>query len=198
MSHLDALLTATAVFAATNVDDLVVLSAFFADPKMPPRSVVAGQFLGIGALVLVSILAGLASVAVPDGWPAVLGLAPLGLGLWKGWQLLRTRRGGGDDANDATPPVGTSPVLAVAAVTIANGGDNLAVYIPLLAANRSSMASYVGVFTALTAVWCALGFALVKNRVFGARIQRYGHVALPFVLIGLGVHILSGARTLLR
>ena len=38
------------VFASTNVDDIFLLSAFFADSHLKPRNVVAGQFVGNGLL----------------------------------------------------------------------------------------------------------------------------------------------------
>ncbi len=45
------------VFASTNIDDIFILAAFYADPKIARRSIVIGQFLGIGALVLASAAA---------------------------------------------------------------------------------------------------------------------------------------------
>lgn len=89
-----------------------------------------------------------------------------------------------------------SEILAVAAVTIANGGDNLGVYIPLFASTPSGITLYAGVFAAMTAIWCALGYFLVKYS--RSVIRRYGHVALPFVLIILGLYILGDAAHLLR
>src|SRR2546425_10709908 len=43
---------AVVVFASTNIDDMFLLSAFFADATLLPLAVVVRQFLGIGALVL--------------------------------------------------------------------------------------------------------------------------------------------------
>jgi cadmium resistance protein CadD (predicted permease) len=57
---------------------------------------------------------------------------------------------------------------------------------------------YAAVFAVMTAVWCAAGYWLVHHPIVGARIRQYGHIALPFVLIMLGSHILSDARGLLR
>ena len=201
VSHANVLISAVTVFAATNVDDLVVLSAFFGDSKIKPWSIVSGQFLGIGALVLASAIAGAAAVAVPEGWPSILGVAPLALGVYKGVLLVRSRSGTAMPSDEDEPQptaVGRSQMLAVAAVTLANGGDNIAVYVPLLAANRHAIALYVVVFAILTGVWCALGFLLVNNRLIGARLRRYGRAALPVVLVVIGLHILSGARVLLR
>jgi cadmium resistance protein CadD (predicted permease) len=72
---------AVVLFASTNVDDLVLLAAFFSDPHLRARSVVAGQFLGIGALVSFSAAAALAVMTVPEGYVAFLGVVPLTLGL---------------------------------------------------------------------------------------------------------------------
>ena len=50
----------------------------------------------------------------------------------------------------------------------------------------------------MTLVWCALGYLVVNNPLFGSRIRRYGDILLPLVLIPLGLFILSGALPLLR
>ncbi|MFL5538288.1 MAG: cadmium resistance protein, partial [Longimicrobiaceae bacterium] len=60
MDTLSLLGLAVAVFVSTNIDDIFLLSAFFADGHLRPRSIVAGQFLGIGVLVAASTLAALA------------------------------------------------------------------------------------------------------------------------------------------
>jgi cadmium resistance protein CadD (predicted permease) len=191
-----------AVFASTNIDDIFLLSVFFADPHLRARTVVLGQFVGMGALVLASAIAALAAFALPEGWTALLGIAPLVLGLWK----LRTLRG--PEAHEdgvrlhseelAAERRTRSQVLAVAAVTIANGGDNLGVYIPLFAKTPSAMPAYGILFLIMTGLWCVLGYWLVNNRVLGSHFRRYGRVSLPFVLIGLGLYILWGARALAR
>lgn len=86
------------VFASTNVDDIFLLSAFFADPHFRPRAIVLGQLLGIGTMVGISGLAALAAIAVPDGYTALLGAVPLLLGA-RG--LLRLHaRGAHADSNE--------------------------------------------------------------------------------------------------
>ena len=56
---------AIVVFLSTNVDDIFLLAAFYSDSKIRPRSVVFGQFLGIGTLVVVSCLAAWLAIALP-------------------------------------------------------------------------------------------------------------------------------------
>ncbi len=199
-SPLADLSTAAAVFVATDIDDLVLLTAFFADARLRRGAIVAGQFLGIAALIAVSVAAAFAALAVPPHWPALLGVVPLALGLWKLPALWR-----GPDADDESEMTGAatrgraarSQVLAVAAVTIANGGDNLGVYIPLFARDPTVLPLYVLAFAAMTAVWCVAGYVFVRHPAGAALMRRWGHALLPVVLIALGAGILWDARHLL-
>jgi cadmium resistance protein CadD (predicted permease) len=182
------------VFASTNVDDIVLLSLFFADPELRPRDIVAGQLLGIGALVAASAAAGALGSVVPEGVVALLGLVPLALGLRKLWELRATDADAADaDAADEIERRPGVRALAVAAVTVANGGDNLGVYIPLFAREPAHVPGYAAVFGAMTLLWCLAGYALVRNPVFGPRVRRFGRVVMPLVLVALGLWILAGA-----
>jgi cadmium resistance protein CadD (predicted permease) len=193
---------AVVVFVTTNIDDVLLLAAFFSDRHLSTRSVVLGQFLGIGALVLASAAAAYAALTVPDGATGLLGAVPLFLGLRGLRQIGRSDGRDGDEeirAEEARAERRTrSQVLAVAGVTVANGGDNLGVYIPLFARDPGLVPLYGVVFAFLTALWCVVGFHLVENRFIRRQIERYGHVALPVVLIALGLWILWDARVLLR
>lgn len=195
-----------AVFFSTNIDDLFLLAAFFADTRLNRLSIVLGQYLGIGALVLVSAVAALLALTIPDGWIALLGLVPLLMGLAK-LRALRVSAADTEDDSDARRIQEQEhtaerrlglPVLAVASVTVANGGDNVAVYVPLFATAFDAIATYALTFAVMTGVWCALGYLLVNNNVLGGAIRRYGHIIVPVVLIALGIYILSDAVVLLR
>jgi cadmium resistance protein CadD (predicted permease) len=196
---------AAVVYALTDIDDLLLLAVFFADPRVRVGAVVVGRLLGTAALVLASGAAALLALAVPPEWIALLGFVPLILGV----RLLpaQFRKEGDEDSAEAEDAVGSKVVsrhgfaaqaFTVAGVTLANGGDNLGVYIPLFASTPSAVATYAVVFAVMTLVWCALGYAVVNNPVVGSRIRRYGHVLLPGVLIALGLFILAGTLPLLR
>ncbi len=193
---------AAVVFISTNIDDIFLLAAFFADKKLKGRSVVFGQIAGISVLVAVSCLVAWLSLALPGGWISLLGLVPLYLGLS---QLKSLWTDADDAAEDDEIQLKEqqmekgmhSQVMAVAGVTIANGGDNLGVYIPMFANSLASIPLFVAVFAVMTLIWCLLGYILVNNRVFGHLIRKYGHKILPVVLILLGLDILSGALVLI-
>jgi cadmium resistance protein CadD (predicted permease) len=190
-----------AVFVSTNVDDILLLSAFFSDRRLAARSIVVGQFLGIGTLFAVSAVAALAAVGIPPGWTGLLGVFPLGLGLRaavRSWTNAESTDAATTQASERRAATRLhSQALGVTAVTLANGGDNLGVYIPLFAADAAALPVFAAVFAVMTAIWCSLGYVLVNNRWLGDRIRRVGVCMLPFVLIALGLHILSSARVLL-
>lgn len=78
---LQTIVLAAVLFAATNADDLVLLTIFFAEPKLRPRDVVLGQLAGIGALTAISYTAAMLALAVPHGWLPWVGLVPLYIGV---------------------------------------------------------------------------------------------------------------------
>jgi cadmium resistance protein CadD (predicted permease) len=192
---LETLTIGAALFASTNIDDIFLLMAFFSDPRLDRRAVVAGQYAGIGALVAASVLAAACAVAVPGHWIALLGLAPLAIGLhrlWSSW-----RGGEGANADDDTPrPAGSGfipQVCSVAGVTAANGGDNIGVYVPVFAQDFGAVPLLCAVFAALTGVWCVAGHLLVNHRLVASSMRRLSGLLLPYVLIGLGLWILRDA-----
>jgi len=191
---------AIVAYVSTDIDDLIVISAFFADRKLGRGAIVFGQFLGIATLFAAAAIAAVLALTVPDDITALLGVVPLALGV-RG--LLRIRAPDDGEAEETTEAERRaearthSQVLAVAAVTIANGGDNLGVYIPLFAKDATLLPTYAAVFAAMTALWCLVGYLLVANPLGSAVVRRWGHRLVPFVLIGIGLHILWGARHLL-
>ncbi len=190
MSHpIGILVTGCLVYAATNVDDLLLLVAFLSHPEFPPRAVVIGQFVGMGALVAAALAAsGVASLAAPQH-VGLLGFAPIGIGLWR----LRDLRQPPPEEAWATPrpDAHRAAFVAVAVATISDGGDNLAAYVPWFTAldGAGSLLAVI-LFAALTGLWCAVGLRVVGHPRLGSPLRRIGRRALPIVMIGLGVIIL--------
>jgi len=185
------LLLGIALFAATNVDDLFVLLGFFSDRQFRARHVVVGQYLGIGMLVVLSLTAALVRFVLPASWLGFLGLAPITIGTKRLWELRRADREGDETRGQRRANTAYGQVFSVAAVTVANGGDNVAVYTPLFATQSGGDTAAVAlVFAAMTAVWCTIAHWMVNRRTIGAPIRRYGHRLLPVVLISLGVMIM--------
>ncbi len=180
---------ATAAFAATNVDDLFVLLVLYASGSRL-RATIVGQLLGIGALVAVALVLGFGAALVPATWVGWLGLGPIAIGVL---QLRRLRQR--DDEGTRDPAA--IGAFSIAAVTIANGGDNLAVYVPLFARRGAlEIAIVTASFALLVLVWCFLARALARAPGVARVLERWGHVLAPLVLIGLGLHILWSSGVL--
>ncbi|MBG0820067.1 cadmium resistance transporter [Planomonospora sp. ID91781] len=190
--------TAAAVFAGTNIDDVIVLTVLFlssrAGGRPRPWQIVAGQYAGIAVLVAVSAVAALGLTVVPDEWAGLLGLVPLGLGLWSLAGALRAARSGQE-----TAPAVASGLLSVAGVTVANGADNISVYTPVFRTIgvTSGLVTMV-VFAVLTALWCAAGAWLGSHRKVAAAVERSGHWLVPAVFIVIGAVIVLESGVLGR
>ena len=185
---------AAVLFIATDMDDLFLLAAFFADPRYRAGEIWAGQYLGIALLFAASAALSMVSLVIEPQHLRWLGLAPIAIGAR---QLLALRAAQRDEgaAAEAAAPRGAGNVLAVAVVTVANGGDNLAVYVPVFATRSGGeIAAIALVFAPLVALWCAAAQWLTRHASLGAPIRRYAHVATPVVLVLLGLWILLGSE----
>jgi cadmium resistance protein CadD (predicted permease) len=172
---------AAIMFAATNADDLVLLTLFFAQPGCRTRQVVLGQLAGIGSLIAISYTVSMLALAVPHGWIPWLGVIPVYLGI----RWLRR------EAEETTPPEATA-WWSIAGVTMANGADNLGVYIPAFAMQSGGQKILTGaVFFALTLVWCAIARSATRHRTLGPVISRVCGRAAPFVLIAIGLWVIA-------
>ncbi len=183
-------------FAATNIDDSLLLLLFFGDGRYRIRHIFAGQALGMGLLVLISLLGASLALAVPDSWAGLLGLLPVAIGLRA---LVDHRRGReGESSTLQTAVSGDRPgwqrTAAVAGVTLANGGDNIGVYTPLFAVRTPGQtAVLLIVFAGALAVWLFAALYLARRSVLAGRVQRIGRAVFPYALIGLGIAILFEA-----
>ncbi|MEW1983846.1 MULTISPECIES: cadmium resistance transporter [Pseudarthrobacter] len=188
---------AAAIFAATNIDDIVVLTVLFlASSKGRPRpwEIVGGQYLGFITLVGISVLAALGLTLVPDEWVGWLGLVPLGIGVIGLIRFLRQR--GEEEEETAISAVG---LLSVAGITIANGADNIAIYTPIFRtmAPQDTVVTII-VFLILVAVWCALGRVVGTHPKVTETLEKIEHWLVPAVFIGLGLFILISSGVLTR
>jgi cadmium resistance protein CadD (predicted permease) len=194
---LASLILAIVVFVSTDMDNLLILTVFFADPKMQASSIILGQYLGIGALVLLSAASALLALTIPATWISLLGIVPAFLGV-RGLVMVIFHRNNPDIETVAKQEkrlqIKThSQVISVALVAIAHGADNLGIYIPVFAKTPTKIPLYVGVFAIMVGVSCFLSRTLVNNRLLKGRIDHYGRILIPLILIALGAHILQGA-----
>lgn len=191
--------TGTVTFAATNIDDIFILMLFFSRSAAlyPRRAIIAGQYLGFTALVLISLIGFLAGFVVPRPYLGILGLVPILLGI-RAWLNRRKEVEEEEREKEQVEAAGKksnqglfSSTLAVASVTFANGGDNIGIYTPLFAGSSLfNLVVIIAVFYILIAVWCFAGYVVSKQPHVGHVLTNYAHSIVPFVLIALGIFIM--------
>ena len=185
-------LQAIGLFLATNIDDIIVLSLFYArgaGQRGTTAKILVGQYLGFGAILAAAVLVALgARTFLPEEAIPYFGLIPLGLGLLAAWRVWRSD----DDDDDEGKVSGkTLSALTIAAVTFANGGDNIGVYVPVFATvGTAGIIAYSVVFLALVAVLVAAARFVATRKAIAEVLERWEHVLFPIVLIGLGIVIL--------
>ena len=180
----EGILTAALSFVATNLDDIVILMLLFSAVRNA-RNVTAGQFLGVGILTAASMLGAVGLGLLPTAYLRWLGLVPFLLGL-RSW--LRRNNA---DAEENQVGAGKGSIFSVALLTVANGGDNIGVWLPLFAGySAPQRVAAVAVFAVMTGLWCFLGRRLSTLPGVAGFLERYGSVLVPWVLMLLGLYIL--------
>jgi cadmium resistance protein CadD (predicted permease) len=152
---------------------------------LTPWKIAIGQAVGFTIIVAVSMIGFGVALVLPSEPIGFLGLLPIMLGVWKGYDLVIPPKEE-DDANLA----GMKSILIVALITLMNGGDNIGVYVPLFSQTKGpEIAVYVVVFYILLAVWLLAAWLILRQRHILKVFQKYAHSAIPLLYVGLGVYI---------
>ena len=128
-------------FATTNIDDIFILLVLFSQVRTEvirkegravreklreKLYIVIGQYLGFSMIIFLSIIGSLSSFFIPVSWIGLLGFVPIYMGV-KGLLSLRSYK-----SNEVIDNV-TVSLFKVASITLANGADNISIYIPMFA-----------------------------------------------------------------
>ena len=200
------LATAASAFCASNLDDILLLLLLFstATSLRSRWHVVIGQYLGFSVLVGASLLGYVGGQFLPTPWIGVFGLLPISLGVSQIIDNLEPADQSGSRSIDASMPsclerlgLPCGQAVATAGITIANGGDNVGLYMPLFArCTGPQLTLTLLVFALMVGVWCAMAWRLIQAPSMADLINRYGQPAVPLLLIVLGLVILFDSHTL--
>ena len=209
-------------FVSTNIDDIFILMLFFSqiNSVMKRWHVIIGQYLGIGVLTGISIIGALGVSEVPHEYVGLLGLVPIYLGIKEYIDHKKESKNNGNtgqqelqnsensELEDKTHNHKNSiisifknffnpSVVKVFSVTLANGGDNIGIYIPIFTGMRLvSILVTVIIFILLTAIWCFIGLKLSEHPFIERNIEKYKYIFVPIIFIGLGISILVDNGTI--
>ena len=207
--HMNQLVTAftesLVAFAATNIDDIIILLLLFSqvDVNFRRRHIWLGQFLGFTIIILASLPGFFGGLFIQRELIGLLGILPIIIGI----KQLFTSEEESTQIQAVTTEFKESapanPILSfifsilhphtykVAAVTVANGGDNISIYVPLFAGQSIvRLGVILGVFFFMVAVWCAISDLLSRQAPIAYILSLHGKNIVPFILIGLGLFIM--------
>ncbi|MBW4448677.1 MAG: cadmium resistance transporter [Spirirestis rafaelensis WJT71-NPBG6] len=197
-----ALFTGVTAFSATNIDDMVLLTLFFSqvNAKFRRWHIVAGQYIGFATLIILSIPGFFGGLMIPRPLIGLFGLLPILIGikcLLNFEDTLEEDEGERPHNNSILAKLINLQVYSVAAVTVANGTDNISIYVPLFASRTwESLLVILAVFFLLVGVLCYVAYKLTHNKAIALVMTGYGNKFMPFVLIGLGAFIMVDSGTL--
>lgn len=193
-------------FTSTNIDDIFILLVLFSQvrtgviknedksirekTKMKELYIVIGQYFGFSLIIFLSIIGSLSSFFIPVSWIGLLGFVPIYIGV-KGLLSLRSYK-----SNEVIDNASSS-IFKIASITLANGSDNISIYIPMFASqNLNANIVTLVIFYCMIAIWCFISYTLIRDPILAKVLERNCHIIVPIVLIGLGMFILIRSNTI--
>lgn len=186
-SLLGVVVVATLAFVGTMLDNFFAFASQLALTRREHfKKVGIAQALGVATLVVLAVGVGTLLEAIPTRLVGLLCVAPWALAL-HGWRHRdqpaheQYRRG----------------AITTFTLSIALGGDNLAVWIPLLRANGTlHEVVTIAVFATCEVIFIVASQAVAAHPRVIAWGSRHGRSVIPWIYLGLGVLILIECGTL--
>lgn len=194
------IISAIGVYISTSIDYLIVLIILFAQLSQNKQKwhIYAGQYLGTGLLVGVSLVAAYVVNFVPEAWMVgLLGLIPIYLGI----RFAIVGEGEEEEEEETIERLEQSKAnqlfWTVTLLTIASGGDNLGIYIPYFASlDWAQTLVALLVFAIGVIIFCELSQVLSSIPLISETIEKYTRIIVPLVFILLGLYIMYESGTI--
>ncbi len=186
---------ASAAFAATNLDNLVLLAALYSRYEQRPAWVIFGYFAGMLIVGGVSLAMGKASELMPITYLGFLGIIPILIGITALVNVFRgiTPLGGTDERRlDSNLAVFTATLMT----QLSNGADTIVTFSILIADTVNSADHWIGLsFILMLCVFASAAYYSLRHQWLSGVLERYGHVVTPFILISVGLYVLANTAT---
>jgi cadmium resistance transport/sequestration family protein len=206
---IEIIITSVLAFIATNIDDVFIIMLLFSamSRTMTRRDIYQGQYLGMIVLIILSVTGSFSKLLLSPTYIGLLGLFPIYIGIREWIEVFQDEDEKPEEVISVEPSTSfnknllSKGMLSVASVTIANGGDNVGIYIPLFA-TQEIPALIITISIFLILVYPLLKFSeyVAAHPTIVKYMNRRSAIIFPAVLIALGVYIMikSGTFVLLN
>lgn len=189
-SDLPTLITALVLvplaYAATNIDNLFIMASLGAG-RASRGHLVAGFIIASGIVLLIVTMAMFIDRVMPPEVLGYLGFVPISIGAYL---LLFTS----SEAKNASRGAATWPTIA--GLLLANSGDTIFAIGPLFAESSSDARLGLALgFALIATVWLLLILNVSQRVARSATLGRLGHMIAPWMMILVGLYILSDSAT---
>ena len=186
---------AAGAFIGTNLDNLILLVALHKRYTQRARMVTAGYFSGMILIGAICLVVGEAGEFIPIAYLGLLGVIPILIGVNALFQLFRNKRSG-DSKGLALGTANHTIFITVLMTQLSNSADSIITFSVLLADSADSSDYLItATFLAMAGVFAWLALYALKHRRLRHFLDRYGDYVTPFILILVGVYILSNTAT---
>ena len=173
-------------YAATNIDNLLIMASLGAG-RASRGHLVTGFVVASGCVLLIASTAMFIDRLLPDAVLGYLGFVPISIGAYL---LLFTT----PEAEEGSRGAATWP--AIAGLLLANSGDTIFAIGPLFAESGSDARLGLAIgFALIATVWLLLILNVSQRVARSATLSRLGHRIAPWMMILVGLYILSDSAT---
>ena len=182
-------------FAATNLDNLVLLVALYARYEGRSPEVAFGYIAGMLLIGAISFALGKVAEAIPVNYLGLLGIVPVLIGVTALAKLIR--RSSTDPAgDDGLADTGRAVFTATLMTQLANSTDTIGTFSILFADSKEAADYLVALaFISMLALFASAAFHSLRHRWLSGFLRRYGPYVTPFILIAVGLYVLSNTAS---
>lgn len=192
MGDVLAIIAVTAgAFIGTNLDNLILLVALYSRFQKQSSMVTAGYFAGMTIIAVVCFMVGEAGNFIPLDYLGLLGVIPIVMGVVGLLQLFRSTQDG-ENAGFVTANSPRTVFITVLMTQLSNSADSIITF-SVFVVDSSKQGDYLiaPTFFAMVGVFAWLAYFSLNHRKVSHILGSYGHYVTPFILIFVGLYILS-------
>lgn len=187
-------------FVTTEMDDLLVMFVLFSKVNRLREQVpvILGKYLGLVFLIAAGkLFAGIISRFPVEQLLGLLGIIPITIGIRYAVREYTGKKDRADGGQRIRCPLAfCALLLETVIITLANGGDSIAVCLSFFSSlGRSDFICSCIVFCIMQALWCVIAISVMNAASIRSYTEESRGVIIPVLFVALGLYILIKSGT---